>query len=508
MNKKDIPIPGYLVLLPVFFVLHHNNELFGFIPIQQSLLAFGICIVGMTFVFGVSFLFTHSIANSALITFLFSLFILFFGSALDGLKSLLGETWITKYIVFIPFFTLAIVSIIFWIRKRPNVVQKVSSYLNILLVIFIVVELTTSLFKLLALRHTGNLNHSEKGILHSYQHPNIELRNKPDIFFVVFDGYTSNNVLQSVWNFDNSPFTNWLQSRQFYIVDSSKANYNFTPFSISSTLNMSYLDGERGTKGNDPTLILNAVSAMSNNETVRVLKSEGYQVRYFVPFDNKFDDIGLHQEFSNFPAKELYNQTLPMRIKRDVLWNFTYGKWRLPWNKKVSDYDLPSYNNFVQRAADVRKTIKKLEETCDTINNRQPQFVYAHFMITHQPHLFDSVGNLRPANELINQTNLFGTYIQQVKFANQVIMKIVEQIKLHNRKNTIIIIEGDHGFRGFKGSLTPLQFANLNVIYFPDRDYRMLYKKMSPINTFRIVLNHFFDQNFALLKDSTIEVNY
>jgi len=48
----------------------------------------------------------------------------------------------------------------------------------------------------------------------------------------------------------------------------------------------------------------------------------------------------------------------------------------------------------------------------------------------------------------------------------------------------------------------------LNAVYFPDHDYRMLYPQMSPVNTFRIVFNHYFGQNLPLLKDSTVIVKF
>ncbi|MDQ3277751.1 MAG: hypothetical protein M3Q06_05465, partial [Bacteroidota bacterium] len=56
----------------------------------------------------------------------------------------------------------------------------------------------------------------------------------------------------------------------------------------------------------------------------------------------------------------------------------------------------------------------------------------------------------------------------------------------------------------FDASVPPNKvFRNLNAYYFSDKDYGMLYDSISPVNTFRVVLNKYFSQSFPLLKDSS-----
>ena len=49
-------------------------------------------------------------------------------------------------------------------------------------------------------------------------------------------------------------------------------------------------------------------------------------------------------------------------------------------------------------------------------------------------------------------------------------------------------------------------FSNLNAFYFPNKDYSRLYDSISPVNTFRVVLNTYFNAQLPLLKDSSIIV--
>ena len=41
----------------------------------------------------------------------------------------------------------------------------------------------------------------------------------------------------------------------------------------------------------------------------------------------------------------------------------------------------------------------------------------------------------------------------------------------------------------------------LNAIYLPDRENNLLYNSMSPVNTFRIILNQYYGANYNLFED-------
>jgi hypothetical protein len=41
----------------------------------------------------------------------------------------------------------------------------------------------------------------------------------------------------------------------------------------------------------------------------------------------------------------------------------------------------------------------------------------------------------------------------------------------------------------------------LNCYYFPDRNYQGITDHITPVNSFRVVLNHFFEANLPLLEE-------
>jgi phosphoglycerol transferase MdoB-like AlkP superfamily enzyme len=128
-------------------------------------------------------------------------------------------------------------------------------------------------------------------------------------------------------------------------------------------------------------------------------------------------------------------------------------------------------------------------------------------MLPHEPFYLDSTGNYVSDTIIIRNTFDFKTgYLNQLKYANMLLKKIIAAIS-KNSKNKVVIMEGDHGYREYVGEgAKEKSFMNLNTYYFSDGDYSQLYDGISPVNSFRVVLNKYFCQSLPLLKDSSIDV--
>jgi hypothetical protein len=76
---------------------------------------------------------------------------------------------------------------------------------------------------------------------------------------------------------------------------------------------------------------------------------------------------------------------------------------------------------------------------------------------------------------------------------------IIDQILKKSKIPPIIIVQGDHG--PFLSNTPEHIFDILNAYYFPDQQYEPLYPDISPVNTFRVVLNQYFNGNYPMLPD-------
>ena len=66
--------------------------------------------------------------------------------------------------------------------------------------------------------------------------------NLPDIYYIIMDEYGSNQSIKEFFNYDNNDFVSYLKQKEFFVNEKSFANYPRTIQSVSSSLNMEYLD--------------------------------------------------------------------------------------------------------------------------------------------------------------------------------------------------------------------------------------------------------------------------
>jgi len=100
-------------------------------------------------------------------------------------------------------------------------------------------------------------------------------------------------------------------------------------------------------------------------------------------------------------------------------------------------------------------------------------------------------------------------YISQLKYINKLAMAAIDSILADSTRQSIIILQSDHG----PGSMLDWDDAGnsnlderlsiLNALYFPDRNYSRLYKSISPVNTFRVILDQFCGFDMNLLDDKS-----
>jgi phosphoglycerol transferase MdoB-like AlkP superfamily enzyme len=105
--------------------------------------------------------------------------------------------------------------------------------------------------------------------------------------------------------------------------------------------------------------------------------------------------------------------------------------------------------------------------------------------------------------------NLKQQFVQQIQFTNKKSIEFIDKI-LENEKQSIIIIQSDHGSAFGINLQDPTdddvfqKLSNLNAIYFPDEKHReMLTDDRTNVNTFRIVFNSYFGSNYEMLEDRT-----
>ena len=475
----------FLFLLPVFFVFHGFTENFSAIPARDCLYLLVIYLAATTIVFFISWLFYRNVSKAALVSLLIMAFHFFFGGIQDMLKKTFDDAFFTRYSFILPFFLAMFTVIIIGLKKRKKEFSNLNFYLNILFCLLLFIDIAWLVQKVTSKQKTAP-------VLSSAEIPGCNDCVKPDIYFLVFDEYSSSTALKELWNFDNTDLDSFLTVKGFTIQSYSKSNYNFTPFSIASTLNMDYLSIPNP-KACDVRDYSECFSLIKKNRVCSVLESLGYKIVNYSIFDLDKNPSPVEEDFLPLKTRLITSQTFLSRIKKDLLYHLLTGRFELPWLTKNMIYS--TYNNNEKIIA---ATLKESKTSTGT-----PRFIYSHIEMPHPPFYYNSRGKQTDERILIEENNKLtaASYLGYIPRTNQVVKEIVSSIMTHAKRPAIIILIGDHGFRS-----TPPEtyhFRNQNAVYVSFKKEKWFYPGISNVNEFRVLFNNLFHASYPLLRDST-----
>ena len=360
-------------------------------------------------------------------------------------------------------------------------------YLNVLLAILIIVDAGWLIAKIPIAREKKIFRPEAEGFI------TCDTCLKPDIFFIIPDQYAGYTALKDVFDFDNVDFENELKARRFHIAKKSISNYDFTPFSVASTLNMDLLSLKKGPQ--NYSTVGYSYEVIRNSRVLKFLSSNGYRFYNCSIFD--FDDQPAHKyaAFLPYGIKLVTAQTLTTRVTDDFRQDILDGKLGLKNLQKKIAYDNLHFNDEIMDFT-AKVAAEKINE---------PKFVYTHLMMPHFPYYFDSKGDPLPIEKLggLNRTNA-NDYTEYLQYSNKRLLMLIDNILNGSVSPPLIIVLSDHGFRHSEKKVDPAyDFINLNAVYFPDGNYSRFYDGISNMNQFRLVFNQYFGQQLPMLKDST-----
>jgi hypothetical protein len=302
----------------------------------------------------------------------------------------------------------------------------------------------------------------------------------PDIFYIVLDGYASNSSIAEFSGYDNSQFTEFLEQRGFYVARDSKANYSTTFLSLAATTNMRYLTEElEGLSGTNRARFYGMVK---NNRVARKLTRNGYRYIHVASGWGSTNSAPLADRVLKVGGSEI-----DLAVNDATMFR--------PFNDKSMS---KKKYRAVRKAFDHLNSIKS--------SSRRPTFVWAHILAPHGPYVFGADGrfytgnstdmkNWRPAQK--------DNYIAQMQAINRLTERFVANRLKVSKRPLIIIIQGDHGttFPAKKEKLWLRRHSVLNAMYFSEGTPEALYPSISPVNTFRVVLDEAIGSKYRLLPD-------
>jgi len=466
----------WIAALPVFFFLHGWNEQFRNLDAGDVLPLLWAHMIAATVMFILFRLFYRDNVKAGLATSAIMAVHFFFGAVQDFFHDHAAFHFLSKYGVLLPLIGIGLLMLLLRMRKNaPG--QRFTSYFSMLLVLLILVEIAKGLDNKVKHDNPARIANVVTGI------PKADF---PDIYYIVTDEYSSTRALKERMGYDNSYMDSALVKLGFLVMPDMRSNYNFTPFSVASTLNMGYLNWIPDTTSCTPEDYNHCARDIRQSSVCSTLLAHGYGLRNYSIFDLPGAPTPVGSTFLPVKGKLLMAQTLLMRVKKDLGHLILTGPLEIGVLSKDLIY-APGKNNDTLIARTIREAESK---------GTGPRFVYTHLYLPHPPFYVDSTG--RPKDKATLQremdTPTNEAYRQYLPHANERILGLIKAIREKNDRPAVILLLSDHGFRGHGEPLPREQFfMNYAAIRLPASSNEKFHVPASNVNVFLELLDLLFN---------------
>lgn len=498
--------PFLLAIYPILFFYSQNAWLFLW---SDPLLTAGIVLIITFILFYALGRVLKNYKKSSLIVSLSLLIFFSYGHIINFLKSVTDGSARIRYVM------LALVALYilgdYLILKTKHNLTRFTKILNLtaaFLVLMPISQIGLYAYQNVAAEQKINKNSSSES---ANTITSKNLTRLSDIYYIILDGYAGQTTLKESFDYTNDEFYNFLSEKGFYIASQSASNYSSTMLSLASSLNMRYL--EDFVKQYGQTAVTTAANAAplrkmtKNNAVQQLLKSKGYKFIYvtsggFTPTSvNRFADVNFSWDLTQslFTRSDFISSLLRETSILEPL-----------YLKKALGSSSIGAGRGVLYSFDRLKGISARPSS-------DPVFVFAHILSPHPEFTLDQECNIIPPDRISTEggTAVIKPYLDKLICTNKLLEEFISQTLEGSRIPPIIILQSDHGFISgktvFSGKMetaddVPPEIAkealrNFNAYYLPNDGDKALYPSITPVNSFRIIFNYYFNTSFEILDD-------
>jgi len=496
LNKIKSLYPFLFVFYP-FLVLYSNNRyLFSFSDALPLVLA---SLGATTFLFLLFRIIFGSYWKSGMMISYLILVFFSWGHIFDSILSvgnnlaLMSKTiLVVSFLILIPGFLFIV--LFFYLMKSKSRLVYAEEFLKTTSAFLIIISLFNIGIKLA--RYELSFARMAEIKKNAFDFGNQEIEVFPNIYHIVLDGYGREDILQEVYNYDNSTFLSCLEKKGFYIANKARSNYCQSCLSVASFLNFEYINPNlaKGSQDRSPL-----AEMIRNNKAALFLKEKGYR---FVNFPIGYFCI------NKSPLADLNVDTgsvLSDRLFKNVFFHTTALRLFLSRKNQVEEK--------TGRILNVFASLNELSKTKD------PLYVYAHVVTPHPPFVFGPNGEkVIEGNFCMNadgdwwvgkcgtEEEYIKGYRNQLIYSNKLVCETIDEILENSKEPPIIILQADHGpgaklkWEDPEETYMEERMGILNAYLLPGIS-NILYDSITPVNTYRIIFNNYFGTDYDLLED-------
>jgi len=491
MSKKLwILHPFLFAVFPVLFLLSHN--IYQTAP-QAAVIPAILVLFATVIIFRALLFFLKDGGKSAFITSFFLLIFFSFGHVRNTVENvtIAGLDIGRNRYVFLIFALLFVLSVFWTVLTKKNL-DKFTNVVNVIAAVLVAISIIN--IGMYELRHGRTARSIENTTVYESDGKFKNQGALPNIYYIILDGYAAADTLSEIYSYDNSEFLAFLADRGFFVPSKSRSNYAWTHLSLASSLNMEHITFLTDTLGIDSLDRTTPFQMIEDNAVQEFLKANDYKFIHVSSGLARMTNKNRNAEV-NFKAGRLDEFSL-LLLETTALYPFMKGAVGV------------DARNTVLYAFDVLKHVPKLPG---------PRFTFAHILIPHPVYLFGPNGEAiqDPTAGLsgYNRWKLKDYYVNHVIFTNKKVREVVDAILQEESTPPIILLQADHGtlsegdeyenFSSITDRLAKERMKIFSAYYLPGDGKDMLYDSITPVNSFRIIFNHYFGTEYPLLADES-----
>lgn len=527
-------VPLHPILFALFPILTAYTSLIFYVLPDELVIPLILNLTICAIVFGISFALLRHVRRAAIVTSVSVLLIFTF----DALAIVLNRTLTamklpTNDALYVVPYLLIAGAIISVFARSKNEFTLLTKFLNIISIVLVVCNLGYVAMHEFEIQ--GTLKQvRERQSKELDQIKLVSKENNPDIYYIILDAFGRTESLKEFYGYDNTEFIKQLEERGFTIAKQSKSNYQMTVLSLPSALNIEYLNYLEKIMGRDSIDNVILCRLTQKNNVTQALKRIGYRFENMRSGYAPTDYIPEADDNIGSPFGNIFHLA------------FARGTIIGPFQR---------YFDFLGNAARTVRTYA-INHPDEIIAKPSPKFCFIHILIPHPPFLFHEDGSPQSLDQIsLAETYTKEKYIAQIKYIQKHVLTLLDAIT-KDPKRKIVIVQGDHGpslQEGTDGNPSD-SFLNermriLNAYRFPDDDASdtapgsalktettgagagagagigtgtgtgigtgtgsktdskpnadgsTIYDGITPVNSFRVVFNKYFDANLPLLPD-------
>ncbi|MEX0621782.1 MAG: hypothetical protein WD187_02225 [Candidatus Woykebacteria bacterium] len=489
--------PIHILFFSVFPVLFFFSNNIRETTLSKTMLPLSVTFISVGILFFIFRRITKSVQKAGIIVSIFVFLFFSFGHFTNFLVDMFNNFALNFEVLVISVWLLLFTAATYIIVRSKVNFSRLTQTLNVISLALVSISLINiAYYEIRSGRLFASQKPSEVEELAKTTKPLEPLR---DIYYIVPDRYANQNALKEYYQYDNSEFIKFLESKDFYVAADSFTNYSKTFTSLASSLNMEYLDflTQAYPDTDDWSVVYPLIE---ENKVQRFLQNLGYKFIYFGDWweptrVNRFADQNINYHGTGI-LDEFTSKLLETTLAYPLIRN------NEEWLEKVRNG-----HEF------------KFEQLEKVAEEPGPKFVFVHMLLPHDPYVFDEDCNKVEEEIEVGSREAEKAYVKQLKCTNSKFETLLGDILANSNPEPIIILQSDEGpfpaeFGGVRGGIDWTDLSRealrshmliLNAYHLPEFENKekLLQPSISPVNSFRIVFNHYFNTNLEILPDKS-----